>query len=675
MAYGIEGASFGRRRAAAVARPFRRAAPASAFDPRRSPAPAPRPRPAVESSFPEIDCVRHLLPLGFAEVAEWRSVQVGVGADRVLVTAGHIAEETYLRALANSLGVTFDPLDATERGACPLPDQRFAQASVTGILPLRSEGELTWVIAPRGLAARNLVRLLRWRPALCSRIRLTSAERLASYVAWYGMNAIGRGAADTLRVRQPFYSAAAPPGSLVVPFLMLAALVVGALMAPAATTTVIGVGLAAFFLAWIAFRLASAFAPQPGVARLIRIPDDRLPVFTVIVALYHEAEVVEGLAKALRKLDYPPEKLDIKLVLEPDDDVTLAAVARLRLGAPFEVVIAPDIGPRTKPKALNVALALARGAFTSVFDAEDRPEPDQLRRALEAFDADDRLACVQARLTIDNTDDGWLARLFTAEYAGLFDVFLPVIAKRRLPVPLGGSSNHFRTAALRAVGGWDPYNVTEDADLGMRLSRHGYETAMIASTTYEEAPARLVPWLKQRTRWFKGWIQTWLVHMREPRRLVRELGLGGFVAFQLLVGGTVLTALIHGVFAILLAIGWLGGPFAIADPMTTVPGSLYAATLVAGYLTSGLLGAIGLARRGLAATSWWLLLMPLHWVLLSLAAWRAIVQLVRDPYRWEKTEHGQAVTSRLSPPAEQREQTLRYTAADRQPRPRPSAPR
>ena len=372
--------------------------------------------------------------------------------------------------------------------------------------------------------------------------------------------------------------------------------------------------------------------------------------------------------------DYPPEKLDIKLVLEPDDDATRAAVARLRLGAPFEVVIAPDIGPRTKPKALNVALALARGAFTSVFDAEDRPEPDQLRRALEAFDEDGRLACVQARLTIDNTGDGWLARLFTAEYAGLFDVFLPAIAKRRLPLPLGGSSNHFRTAALRAVGGWDPFNVTEDADLGMRLSRRGYETAMIASTTYEEAPARLVPWLRQRTRWFKGWIQTWLVHMRAPRRLMRELGLGGFLAFQLLVGGTVLAALIHAVFAILLAIGWLGSPFAGLNQIATVPGSLYAVTLVAGYLTSGLLGAVGLARRGLAATAWWLVLMPLHWVLLSLAAWRAIVQLIRDPYRWEKTEHGQAVTSRLSPPAGQTERIVRYTGADRQSRPRPSAP-
>ena len=152
---------------------------------------------------------------------------------------------------------------------------------------------------------------------------------------------------------------------------------------------------------------------------------------------------------------------------------------------------------------------------------------------------------MQARLTIDNTADSWLTRLFTAEYAGLFDVFLPGLAAWRLPLPLGGSSNHFRTAVLREVGAWDPYNVTEDADLGMRLARFGYRTAVIASTTYEEAPARFGPWLRQRTRWFKGWMQTWLVHMRSPLRLARELGLPGFAVFQLLVGGTVLAALIH----------------------------------------------------------------------------------------------------------------------------------
>lgn len=168
--------------------------------------------------------------------------------------------------------------------------------------------------------------------------------------------------------------------------------------------------------------------------------------------------------------------------MEADDDLTRTALEAMRLGRPYEIMIAPDIGPRTKPKALNVALPFARGAFVAVFDAEDRPEPDQLRRAYEAFlSHDDRMACVQAQLTIDNTKDNWLTQMFTAEYAGLFDVLLPGLARHRLPLPLGGSSNHFRTAVLRATGGWDPYNVTEDADLGMRLARFGYLSTVVAS--------------------------------------------------------------------------------------------------------------------------------------------------------------------------------------------------
>jgi cellulose synthase/poly-beta-1,6-N-acetylglucosamine synthase-like glycosyltransferase len=370
-----------------------------------------------------------------------------------------------------------------------------------------------------------------------------------------------------------------------------------------------------------------------------------LPIYTIAVALYREASAVTALVEGLRKLIYPPEKLDIKLVLEPDDAETLAMLGRLNLGAPFEIMIAPDVGPRTKPKALNAALPFARGEYITIYDAEDRPEPDQLRRALEAFwDADERLACVQARLTIDNTADSWLTRIYTAEYAGLFDVLLPGLAAWRLPLPLGGSSNHFRTSVLRKIGAWDPYNVTEDADLGMRLERHGYRTAVIPSTTYEEAPARFGPWLKQRTRWFKGWMQTYLVHMRSPRRLLRELGLPGFAAFQLLVGGTVLAALVHVLFAADLLWEVTMSGRGAAEALV----GLHAIALVSGYAVSALLAGIGLARRGLLRSAWALALIPVHWVLLSIAAWRALIQLVRDPYRWEKTEHGLARTSRLA---------------------------
>ena len=293
-------------------------------------------------------------------------------------------------------------------------------------------------------------------------------------------------------------------------------------------------------------------------------------------------------------------------------------------------------------------LLFARGTFTVIYDAEDRPEPDQLRRAIAMFLADDdNLACVQAALTIDNTVDSWLARLFTAEYAAQFDLFLPGLARLRLPLPLGGSSNHFRTAALRHVGAWDPYNVTEDADLGMRLGRFGYRATVINSTTYEEAPAHLRPWLRQRTRWFKGWMQTWTVHMRTPRRLLRELGPGGFLTFQLVIGGNVLSALIHPIFlASVIHAVVAGHPILSAESQSAALTWLFGTSLIAGYLISIVLGMRGLARRGLLAHAWALALVPVHWVILSLAAWRALYQLVRDPQGWEKTEHGLAKNSR-----------------------------
>ncbi len=307
--------------------------------------------------------------------------------------------------------------------------------------------------------------------------------------------------------------------------------------------------LAAVFLAWLGLRLAGAFVEPTVCDASPGLPDDALPVYTVIAALYREAASVDGLLTAIERLDYPAEKLDVIVAVEADDCETRAAIAARNSRIPIAVIPVPTQGPRTKPKALNVALPFARGTFTVIYDAEDRPESNQLRHALQAFRAGgDDLACVQARLCIDNTSDGWLARLFTAEYAGQFDVFLPGLAAMRLPFPLGGSSNHFYTATLREVGGWDPYNVTEDADLGMRLARSGRRSDVIDSTTYEEAPAQFGPWLRQRTRWFKGWMQTWLVHMRQPGRLLRELGPTGFLTFQLIVGGNALAALVHPLF-------------------------------------------------------------------------------------------------------------------------------
>jgi cellulose synthase/poly-beta-1,6-N-acetylglucosamine synthase-like glycosyltransferase len=621
---------------------------------------------------PEIDCIRHLLPPWIVALAELRAVEADVGADRVLVAEGVIGEETYAIALAAHFGLPFESLTGQPRAAFPLADEALIEAANRGMLPLATGDGLDFVVAPQLVDSRRLVALVLSGAEPTRRIRLTTAARLRHFVFRHGARAIERRAVEDLRRRRADLSAGAPiHGHRIEVAFAVGAAVLAAIMAPGIALATVELALGAVFLAWTALRLLGIFS-EPFVRRRPRaFPDDKLPVYSIVVALHREATVVEGLVAALRRLNYPPEKLDIKLVLEPDDRETQEAIARLRLGPPFEIIIAPPSGPRTKPKALNAALPLVRGKFVAVYDAEDRPEPDQLRLALEAFvAADERLACVQARLTIDNAKDSWLTRLYAAEYAGLFDVFLPGLAAWRLPLPLGGSSNHFRSFALRKVGAWDPFNVTEDADLGMRLARFGYRSTVIASTTYEEAPGSFGPWLRQRTRWFKGWMQTWWVHMRAPRRLARELGLSGFAVFQLLVGGTVLAALVHLVFAL---------HFAVELAAATMNGAAFelfpqfhATMLVCGYLISAIIGLIGLTRRRLLDCAWAIALMPAYWLLLSLAAWRALAQLISNPYHWEKTDHGLARTSRLAQRARSRPSARYQPVRLRLPRRQPS---
>ena len=293
-----------------------------------------------------------------------------------------------------------------------------------------------------------------------------------------------------------------------------------------------------------------------------------------------------------------------------------------------------------------------------MFDAEDRPDPGQLRAALDAFRSHDAdVACAQASLCIDNNNkDSWLSRTFAAEYAGQFDVFLPGLAAMRMPLPLGGSSNHFRTSVLREVGGWDAWNVTEDADLGFRLARFGYRSVTFDSTTNEEAPIRFKAWLGQRSRWMKGWMQTWGVHMREPRRLWREAGLRGFLTLNIIIGGNVVTALAYPVLVIELAAYLLtnltGNTSGLFFTGSLAP--LHIATIAAGFASTVLIGLMGLSRRGRLRSGWVLAATPFYWGCLSIAAWRALWQLWRDPYRWEKTEHGltQSRTSTVSPRAQ-----------------------
>lgn len=403
-----------------------------------------------------------------------------------------------------------------------------------------------------------------------------------------------------------------------------------------------------------AIRLAALFSPIRASPVPQRPPDEELPVYSVLIPLRNEASMVPQLFASMAALDYPRERLDIKFVVEAKSAATIAAV-RARLGDPrFSLVSVPDALPRTKPKALDFALPLCKGEHVVVFDAEDRPDADQLWKAALRFRDEPDIACLQARLVIDNGRRNWLAALFAGEYAGLFMVLLPALARWRLPMPLGGTSNHFRLRVLRELGGWDAYNVTEDADLGMRLARRRLRVEMLASATCETAPAQFLPWLGQRTRWMKGWMQTFIVHNRDPGRLAAEMGLPAMLAFEALVLGMIIAPILHCGFAMVLLARWASGAAEFNGAVWT---TLYLAMLALGYGSALAMTARGLSRlqrTGLLAVQ---VLLPVYWLLIGFATIRAAHDLMVRPFYWFKSPHRPEAEAKRAPSASTRRAT------------------
>ncbi|ODR97517.1 hypothetical protein AUC70_00395 [Methyloceanibacter stevinii] len=620
-----------------------------AVDPLEASAPAGAPLSAlVEYSFL---AEAQLDPAALAHACRV-SEQWGVPPHEVLIASGHITEEAYMAALASSAGVAFLPR-LPEGGAAAPGKANQRQCLTTGVLQETGPAGrlLLGFSCLRPFAMRALLARLAPRP-----VALVPPRELRRALAECFGSSLAQGAISALKSRRPNLSAYRPASTWQARTLVLGclALVAAGLTAPLATAYAVSIGLAFVFVPVIVFRLLAAFAltrrgPHEAPEDAARVADRELPTYTILAPLYREAHMLRPLLHALSQLDWPAAKLDIKLILEAADTNTVAAAHGLHLPANVELLVVPDTGPRTKPKALNFALPMARGDYLVVYDAEDRPEPDQPRRAYQAFCAGPpNLATVQARLNIYNPETNWLTRQFTIEYSALFDGLLPLLDAMHLPIPLGGTSNHFRVEALKWLQAWDPYNVTEDADLGARLSRLGYRCTVIGSTTYEEAPVRLGGWIRQRTRWLKGFIQTWLVHMRAPRTLLRELGPRGFLAFQIMIGGTILSALVHPWFYGLLALELAGGGL-LALPQTVLGFPFWTVSLfslVAGYATAMGLGALALRHRGLDRLLWQVPLMPLYWLLISVAAYRAVWQFIVAPFKWEKTEHGSQAQTR-----------------------------
>jgi cellulose synthase/poly-beta-1,6-N-acetylglucosamine synthase-like glycosyltransferase len=357
--------------------------------------------------------------------------------------------------------------------------------------------------------------------------------------------------------------------------------------------------------------------------------------------VFREARIVGRLVENLGRLDYPADKLEVIILVEEEDDETRNAIAVSEPPSNFLVVTVPRGAPQTKPRACNVGLEVARGEYLVIYDAEDAPEPDQLKKTVVAFGrADASTVVMQASLNYFNARENVLTRMFALEYSYWFDYMLAGLDVRDLPIPLGGTSNHFRTAALRELGGWDPFNVTEDADLGIRASALGYRVGVVDSTTMEEATSRMGVFIGQRSRWIKGYMQTALVHARHPARLIGRVGWRRFLSFALLIAGTPLTFLGVIPFMALLVVS-----FAIpwADVSAVFPPLVLWLCLLNFLVGNGLmvyLNMMGPYKRGAFWLVGWALLNPLYWLLHSAASYKALWQLVTKPHYWQKTEHG-----------------------------------
>jgi cellulose synthase/poly-beta-1,6-N-acetylglucosamine synthase-like glycosyltransferase len=376
-----------------------------------------------------------------------------------------------------------------------------------------------------------------------------------------------------------------------------------------------------------------------------RATDTALPKISIMVPLLKESAIVSHLLTHLRQLDYPKNLLQVILVMERDDITTAKTLAGTKLPPWITAIDVPRGTIKTKPRALNYALDHCRGSIIGVYDAEDAPEPDQLRKVARRFaESDEKLACVQGTLDFYNSRTNWLSRCFTIEYATWFRIVLPGLARLKLPVPLGGTTLFFRRHILEELGGWDAHNVTEDADIGIRLTRFGYHTELLPTVTLEEANCGGWPWVRQRSRWLKGYAVTWAVHMRTPKTLLRDLSLWQFFGVQLLFAGTLSQFLL----APLLWTFWLAF-FALPHPLTGFIPSWGFYTLGGIYLMSeviniivGMLSCNQTKHRHLLK---WVPSLHFYFPLGSMAAYKGFLELLYKPFYWGKTAHGVSLAS------------------------------
>jgi cellulose synthase/poly-beta-1,6-N-acetylglucosamine synthase-like glycosyltransferase len=600
-------------------------------------------------SIPDLLIKDGFITAGEREEIERYSVSSGTSFIKLALTSGYISRKNYDRSITNAgFNVIPKPRDeAFDTEVLAKTDLNFAHEHLA--LPLRIENNkvVTLMANPQD---EVFIEFVRTTYGMEPEILIASDLD----ITWLSNKLLGeehtKSAVFELMKRDPESSAIVTFSSpqLVFIFGLIGLVAIGLVLNFTTTSIIINVIISSFFLVAIIFKLflalvGSRFELHQAVTKqdVKEIIDDELPIYTILLPVYKEDKLIKKLIWNLQSIDYPRHKLDIKLLIEEDDDKTFNAVKNLDFPAIFEVIVVPFHMPKTKPKACNYGLHFAKGKFLTIYDAEDIPDTDQLKKVVSLFNKlPEEYICVQSALNYFNRNENFLTRMFTLEYSYWFDYMLPGLDTLDIPIPLGGTSNHFKLANLVELGAWDPFNVTEDADLGVRAYAKGYKVAIVNSTTYEEANNEPFNWVRQRSRWIKGYMQTYLVHMRNPAKLWREVGWKGFLGFSFFIGATPITFL---VYPLLLGFFFCYLIFDLSSIHTIFPDwvlfmSIF--NLMVGNILMIYVNMIAVFKRRYYELILFAIANPIYWLMHSIAAYKGLYQLVINPFYWEKTNHG-----------------------------------
>lgn len=599
-------------------------------------------------SIPELLINDGFISPGDQEKIKNFSERSGLSYLKIALNFGYISRKNYERSLTNA-GFIFEPVreQAFDTEVLKKIELKFANDHIA--LPLRIENNkvVTLMSDPSNQLFIEFIRSTYHKEP-----EIIIAQDLD--ITWLSHKLLGekyvKSSVFELLKRDPKSSASTTftSAQLIGIFIIIGITAIGLVLSFKNTSIIINVIISTFFLIAIIFKLflalvGSRFELHQAVSKadVRNIIDDTLPAYTILLPVYKEDKLIKKLIWNLQSIDYPREQLDIKLLIEEDDDKTLKAVQNLDFPGVFEVIIVPYHLPKTKPKACNYGLHFSRGKYLTIYDAEDIPDTDQLKKVVSLFSKlPENYICVQSALNYFNRNENFLTRMFTLEYSYWFDYMLPGLDTLDIPIPLGGTSNHFKMDALIELGAWDPFNVTEDADLGVRAYAKGYKVAIINSTTYEEANNEPLNWIRQRSRWIKGYMQTYLVHMRNPIALLKKIGWRGFLGFNFFIGATSATFL---VYPLLLGIFISYLIFDFSTMRTLFPDwvlfiSIF--NLMVGNILMIYINMMAVFKRRFFELILFAIANPVYWLMHSAAAYMGLYQLIVNPFYWEKTTHG-----------------------------------